>query len=247
MATLRTSVTHRASGKQIYGLVGAPRLMSYERKVLTIYRVEVKDSPYLIIDQWLHAKSIDLAGKRAYGESDRYGEIYARVGLSATEYRNLREYMNQRYVGISYPGAGVLMVCSNWDSVLRDKEVTILGQYEYHCGPNGFIFRADGERLFSASLTTNRVRIEYDKYLQWDQSMFNNQDFTGGLGIFESTDQSIESALETVDGDHVTLDLSTHQINNIAENLIHAMRMPGVTGVPQRQTTCARYFITYVP
>lgn len=221
--------------------------MSYERNKLTIYRVETEDSPYLVIDQWLHANLVALEGTHVYGERDQYGEIYARVDITAHKYRNLRQYLNQRYVGIAYPGAGVLMVCDNWNSLLRDKDVTLLGQYEYHLGPNGFIFRADGERLISASLTTNRIRIEYDKYLLWDQSIFNNHAFTGGLGILESLHSRIESALDTVDGDCVTMDLPAHEISNIAENLILAMRIPGITGVPTRQKTYARYFITYVP
>lgn len=246
MALIEASVTHMNSRPYVYGLLGVPRLLSYENGILTVYRVESHDSIYLVIDSWITKHCPSMERIFAYGETDKYGEIYLRIKSSKARYRQLCAYLNGRYVGIRYPGNGVLAVHDDLSSV--QPGATQLDFYEYLLGPAGFMLETTEGQIIKG-YSAGRVIVDTINYRSWDQSVFNNSDFTRDLGILESTHPLLEQKIKATppDEERAILKLPSHEVRGIMANLIEAMQMPGLMAIPDTQETHHRYFVTYVP
>lgn len=246
MALIEASVTHTNSRPHVYGLLGVPRLLSYDHGILTIYRVDTHDSPFLIIDEWLKDNCPSMERIYARGEADKYGEVYLRIKSSKARYRQLCGYLNGRYLGINYPGNGVMAVHDDLSSVPAG--ATQLRFYKYAVGPTGFSLDSDKGQIIKGYIT-GRVIVSVNNYHSWDQSAFNNSYFTRDLGILESAHPLLEQKINETPPreENAILKLPSHEVRGIMANLIEAMQMPGLMAIPDTQETHLRYFYTYVP
>lgn len=253
MAILHSSVSYKGNLPRVYGLFGYPRLMSYDRNTITVYRVEgreefANDQFHTVICQWIEDKDSSIPiNSYIYGEHDKYGEIFARIRVpSIFRYNQLREYLNQRYVGIAYPGAGVLRVHDDIRAIPEPE--TIVGGYKYRYGTTGFILRDDSDlKIAQAYVADQSMEIYTDTYLSWDSKTYVDKNFTEGKGLLESASTRIETKLQLAIDGNVSIRMQDYEIFQMIKHIYRALRIYDASPGMKTSGHFDRYFTSYVP
>lgn len=242
MTLLNASIKHRGSKPFVYGIVGLPRLMSFDGSVVTVYRDDVGCSHEDIL-AFFHRTQRDKVFVHAYdGQKVRYGEIYGHFKSTSQYFAKVCTEMDRKWIGIESKYAGVLLVHNSHES-FTDEEV-VVGSYILSYSPDGFSLRENEKEcpIIRSGAGMDSVFIDVPAYRAWNQGKYNNRNFTNGKGILESTHHAIERKLGTATLDVVHVKVKFRELAGIAENLVSAMGIPDAVYDPAWSEKFERYF-----
>lgn len=246
MAILHATISHRSSKPYVYGVIGNKRLMSFDNGIATIYKDHQNSTNEDIVNH-LRAISPNKIKFAEEGDSDRYGDIHARVMMTSYRFIRLCKDLNHGQVGIKHSGEGLLSVHDSKDSIEEDD--VIIGNYTYTYGADGFELwdNKQDAMIIRGSVAMDKVLVNVGAYEKWGEAKYNNRAVTNNEGILESAHHDIAEAIRMIKDSSTSMEIiavrmKQHLIYEIAEYLVGALAIPNASYEHMHYESFERYF-----